>query len=405
MDDVKCPQSVKQVNPYRLPTARWSEHFTILVPSYPYPGNIFHFSNVAASLPYFVDHLPQMIKLWGISYVPNASNAIYFKFLRASVKHVTILMRAPKQQTQYGSWQNALLQIMVEHRLRAKGIRVTLEFLTPDHNAQHEYLCLRNALILGERGHVNLWPFPNATEIPLDGHSVPADAVRFKQAVYKATDVVARLPEGNSGISELPPLVLGYARRVGSDLDSTEKATSLGAVRKFSTEDEKWFSDMLKNETDSAKVKLHVFTTTGEESFREQVRNIVRVGFVVGIHGANLVNSIFMHPFGALFEILPTYAGSRCYLGGMNSGLAYYRYTSTEFATPEESGCTPNQKQCFEQVRYRRVKMGSKSNRDAVREYIREGLRHLIDLHKKYPQGIPVKYNPDSTYYDIDPSG
>lgn len=402
-DTAECPESVEQVHPLSLPTIRWNEHFTILVPSYPYPKNIFHFSYLVASLPYFIDHLPEMIKLWSTPHEVDAPNAMYFRDMPVLVKHVTILMRTPESEMQNSRWQNDLLQIMIEHRLRAKGINATLDFLSPDPDSKHEYLCLRNALVLGEQGHVNLWPFPNTTEIPMDGHSVHVDAIHFKRAVYKATKKVARLPEGNGGVSELPPLVLGYARRVGTELNSTKEVGSPGAARQFSAEDEEWFCNMLKNETDSAGVNLHVFTPTGEETLEEQVRNIIRIGFVVGIHGANLVNSIFMHPFGALLEILPTYASSRCYLGGMNSGLAYYRHTSTEFAAAEESGCRPQQKACLN-VRYRRVKIGSKADRDAVRGYVQEGLRHLTDLHKKYPQGIPVKYNPETTYYDIDPS-
>lgn len=399
-----CPRLVDQVDPHALPNTRWIEHFTVLVPSYPYPRNIFHFANVASSIPYFVDHLPQMVNLWGASQVRSAENGMYFGYMPVSVKQVTIFMQIPEAPIQYGTWQRDLLEAMVKYRLRARGINVTLEFLSSNPNTRHEHLCLRNALVLGKGGHVNFWPFPNTTELNMDGHSIPADAVKFKRAVYEAMDVPARLPMGNRGISELPPLVVGYAKRVTQEANLTNNALGPGAVRRFNADDEEWFGDMLRNETGRVGVKLSVFTPSGKETLKEQVTNIVKIGFIVGIHGANLVNSIFIHPFGALLEILPAQAQSKCYLGGMNTGMAYYRHESTEYATAEESGCPLDATACFSQRRYRMVKLGSKVDRDAVRRYVQDGLRHLIELHKRYPYGIPVKYNAQTISYDIDSS-
>lgn len=405
-DNPECPERIAQVNPYTLRNTTWFEHFTILVPAYPFPDNIFHFSNIASSIPYFIERLPDMIRIWGSHKALDAANGRYFSRNPELVpSHITVLFRIPKEQLDRNPWGVRLLNFLLERRVLPKGIKVKIQFLDDEQTMPRtEHVCMRNALVLGRRGHVNLWPFPNSTAVPVDGLSVPHDAVLFKRAVYEASQLRLRLPEGRRGISELPPLVLGYAKRLSNLKDVGSGVMPPGLVRQFSAEDEQWFGDMLKNETKNAGIGLHVFTTSGTEQLEEQVKNIAKVGFVVGIHGANLVNSVFMLPFGGLLEILPNSVSSRCYVGGMNSGLAYYRHESTEIASPEESECTAKNELCQESPRYRRVKLGSAVDRDTVQTFVKQGIQHLKRLHRKYPHGIPVQYNEETNYYDIIPS-
>eukprot|EP00177_Eucheuma_denticulatum_P007547 GFKZ01013746.1.p1 GENE.GFKZ01013746.1~~GFKZ01013746.1.p1 ORF type:complete len:541 (-),score=39.13 GFKZ01013746.1:224-1846(-) len=403
VNNPECPERIAQINPYILRNTTWFEHFTILVPAYPFPDNIFHFSNIAASIPYFIERLPDMIRLWGSHKALDATSRRYFsRNPELKLSQVTILFRIPKEQLDRNPWGMRLLNFLLDRRILPKGVNVDIQFLDDEETMPRtEHVCMRNALVLGRRGHVNLWPFPNNTAVPVDGLSVPYDAVAFKRAVYEASQLQLRLPEGKRGISELPPLVLGYAQRLSSLKDVGDGVFPPGLVRQFSAEDEQWFGDMLKLETKKAGIGLHVFTTKGTETLEEQVKNIAKVGFVVGIHGANLVNSVFMLPFGGLLEILPNSVPARCYIAGMNSGLAYYRHESTEIASPEESECPPTNELCAESPRYRRVKLGSVEDRDTVQKYVQQGIQHLKQLHKKYPNGIPVLYDEDTGYYQV----
>lgn len=354
-----------------------------------------------ASLSATVHALPTLLEAWGLTNVRAPGGLGTYFDGRRQLTHVNVLFQGSKDLIERNIWQNDLLDVTLKHVLTRGGVNVTARWLVPGNDA-NQHTCMRNAVVMGRRGDINVFPFANASAVPVDGRSVPWDAVSFKKAMYAAYGIQARLPEGDYGIVELPPLTLGYAKR--ADERSKIQGFNIlpeGIFRKFSPTDEKWFQDMLREETGRAGVSLRIFTISGDEPLRDQVTNIAKVGFVVGIHGANLVNAMFMNPFGALLEISPASVFSPCYIGGMNSGLAYMRYESSQMATPEESGCTQKDKECQEQERYRMVKMGAKVDRDSVRELVQEGIRRLRYLHATYPRGIPVVFNKESGTYEI----
>lgn len=94
-------------------------------------------------------------------------------------------------------------------------------------------------------------------------------------------------------------------------------------MRRFFGADEAWLKSMLLKETKAAGFGLHVFTILGNESLREQASMFSKLGAVIGIHGANLANSVFMRPESGIVEIIPNGGASPCYIAGLNSGLAY----------------------------------------------------------------------------------
>lgn len=398
-DHSTCPQiSPLQHAHFDEERTKWIEDISVLVPAYPYAANIFHYGNVASWFSYVIDALPQLLKQWGLGNVHAPGGKLgYFADGKVRVKNVNLMFRSWRNEN---AWQDSVLNVMLR-RLSRNGFNVTVHYIQKNNHSRHT--CLRNAVVLGRRGHMNVWPFPNSTEVPFDGFGVPSDAVAFKRAFYEAYGLDVRLPrrgENGSLISELPPLVVGYSRRMGKkEVGGSVHLSSTGRV--FNATDEKWFTDMLRNETTRAGVALHMFTTSSRETLREQVQNIARVGFVVGIHGANLVNSIFMYPFGGLMEILPHGARSFCYEAGSNSGLAYFRHTATVPATPEESGCTSAKAQCHTLLRQRMVKISAAVDREAIRSKVRQGIQRLVHLHKMYPDGIPVRYNRETSYFDI----
>lgn len=403
--DVDLHNSAHHPRRHTPANTKWLEHVSILVPSYPYPANIYHYGNAIASIAHVASHLPRLLSSWGLANLRAADTATpYFPdtatgttTTNPKISHINILFTGTPNQN---AWQLSLLDILINHRI-AKTTNATVSTSFIRDYDQFHHLCLRNAVVLGRRGHINVWFFPNGTHIPLDGTGVPADAVQFKRAFYEVFDIQARLPDPDNMISELPPLVLGYAQRLAAYEAQGGNVHLTGTKRRFDEVDEKWFVDMLTEETKQAGVKLHIFKTSADDPLHDQVTNIAKVGFVVGIHGANLVNSIFMHPFGALLEILPANADSPCYIGAANSGLAYYRHTSTEEATPEESGCDPEDKVCQTKARQRLVKIGSKEDRDGIRAHVRAGLNHLRYLHDTFPDGIPVSYDEDADFFNV----
>lgn len=382
-DSSVCPRFAPLSPDQRIST-RWYEDISIVVPSYPFPGNIFHYASVPAILGYIVDLIPLLGAGWG----PDTDRT-----------KVNLIFRAPPVILARQDWQRQLMSLIIHHRMKKTGVSIAVHHLKPETSVSH--VCVRNAIVLGSRGHLNLWPFPNSTTVPLDGSAVPVDAIHFKRAVYRAFDIRSRLPSTQKPISELPPLAVGYARRDAPRDPPPGKFLKHFDARRFSDADEAWLMAVLRNETSAVGAELRVFTVMGNETLREQVTNVVRVGFMVGIHGANLVNSIFMHPFGALLEILPAGMNEECYIAGMNSGLAYFRHESSQLASPEESRCRVTDDACRNELRQRVVKISARKDRDRVRELVRAGLSHLRLLHGAYPDGIPVAHNKETAFYDI----
>lgn len=174
--------------------------------------------------------------------------------------------------------------------------------------------------------------------------SVPLDAERFKQAVYDVFGITASLPslletQDGTTFSEPPPFTIGYVRREGK-LGSDGYYRG-GAMRKLVTKDENWFMEMLHNETQAYGSKLIIIPAKKRESLKRQVKDIVRAGFVIGIHGANLVNAMFMLFFGVLMEIMPNNATEECYIGSAISSLKYLRMECINQLGLLDSGCHP----------------------------------------------------------------
>lgn len=365
---------------------------TVVVPRYPYSANIYHFAALIAHVAHAVSNVHTVLAHYGFHKLnpQNASRTLPLNVLFLNQRRSNL------------PWQVSLETILANGRMSRifpKGLRVSYIAET---SASH--VCVENPVLLGQRGHVNAWPFPNSSEIVCDGTQVPKDAIEFRQDVYSALDIqppaMFHDSDGNVHLNP-PPLVLGYARRAGRTSTVGMGVHAAGTARRFSDEDEIWFSEMLQNETKASGIEFREFLTTPDETFAEQVKKLEQIGFVVGIHGANLANCIFMRPMGALLEIFPANVYSPCYIAGSNSGLAYFVHEANVEASPEESGCSKDEKRCWKLTRQRLVKIGTKKDRDVIRNYVRSGINHLLRIHKKYGNGVPVKYNPLSANYEI----
>lgn len=407
-DKGECPAQLAPAGEHVRRAARWQEGVTVVVPAYPWPENIFHFANVATSLVAVVHALPTLVEAWGEQNWRADAGQRYFESGKQAVGKVHVVFRGSKVLIDRNLWQTELVRMTLEHVIPSAGVNLTYEWLTPVQEGEEEegeeFLCWRNAILLGKRGDINVLPFANVSRVPAEGRSVPWDAVVFKRAVYAAYGIDLRLPvgrEGEKGVVGLPPFTVGYAKRAGQRSKIGWNVLPQGIFRRFSEEDEAWFQGMLKEETARVGAGLIVFETTAEEPFETQVRNMAKIGFVVGIHGANLVNAMFMQPLGVLMEIAPATSLSPCYIGGMNSGLKYMRHESSEIATPEESGCTEFDKECQNEERYRRVKLGKEEDRVRVRALVKEGIEHIRMLRERFGDGVPVQFNEAEAFFEI----
>lgn len=61
-------------------------------------------------------------------------------------------------------------------------------------------------------------------------------------------------------------------------------------------------------------------------TFKEQYNTMEGVALAVGIHGANLVNTMFMPPLAVLIELFPFGFMHEMYINGGNAGLKYFKY-------------------------------------------------------------------------------
>lgn len=383
------------------------DRVAVVVPAYPWTGNIFHYTYVIGYLTHLISDLERVLALrWGGS-------------SGASPTRVTLIFRGPVA-SHLVPWNAAVTGILFRRRLAAAGIfDISVQSLGEDEKIKVSnatgntapLTCAHSAVLLGTRGYFNLWPFANSTAVSTAGDSVPAQAVAFRRAVYDEVNVPVRLPplprraDGNKFVKRFvfdpPPLAIGYARRL-SGPDPPPGGRLEENWRRFSPEDEEWFRGMLRGEGSRVGATYREVEVTSATSFGDQVRWFADVGLVVGIHGANLVNALFAPPFSGLIEVMPGGHKSDCYLGGENAGLMYTSYTAAN-ATREESFCQSDQRCWPEKYRqHRRVKVGTNEHRTQLRQLVRNGLARIVHLRQRFPNGMPTSLQLPEQRYVLD---
>lgn len=397
-----CPsvKSFANIPHENLTNARWLPDIVMLIPEFPHQQNIFHFSFVLGTISHILSALPYIHTSFG-----NAPQN------RSSPLQVTLLFlgHSPKHE---GQWQFELLQTIINTRLVKAQVNATIVSMQDDpYKMSSQLMCARSSLLIGNRSNINIWPFPSTLYPTTNGYEVGVEAIAFRHAVYTAMGIDTLLPPMTFGAFEnfstyalfdLPPLTIGYARR-NSKPDAQEGKPQLGTKRRFSDADDKWFESMLNEEAFLANMTITTLQVSKETPIKEQVRMFSKVGFVAGIHGANLMNSIFMNPFSALLEIFPALS-LQCYFAGANSGLAYYKYSPVRKATPKQSGCTEEHPTCWSYPHNRRVLISDPSDRIALRSLVRQGIQHVLTLHSNFRKfgGVPVVYDKNLSLFRID---
>lgn len=375
---------------------RWvHEQLVVLLPEYPYQRNIFHYTNVVPWMASVIHSLDLLLDEWQRAADSLAATAAATAppVWSDGEKRVRVLVRGRRDRN---AWQQGLWDAVWAGWVARTAWRVNVTWLGDEYGADDAtVVCGKRVVMLGRYGDINAWPFVNASQVPPGGWHVPVAAVRLKQAVYREMGVAGvweREPKGDGegdgegGVMRAVPMVVGYARRMGRDALEGEGGGSLSGnvkagstERVFTREDEEWFGAMLREEVGRRGVELREFMAVPSETFGQQVRRMAGVGLVVGIHGANLVNGLWVRPWGGLVEVFPYGAASRCYWGGMNGGLRYWSWEAGE--SFDAFRCDERKLECRLQLRNRNVYLGKEGDRDGVRAMVAHAVDWLKAVH------------------------
>lgn len=421
-----CPQ-VLPLTAVPADAAAISSDTVIIVPAFEHMGNIYHFAHVVGSVVHIISSLRPLSQLYSTSMAMDGSGL-------SILRTVTILFKGNMPEA-YGPWQGSILNAVINARLYSLGFHVNVISSYEDHInhppssrvpqfAQPRTLCSRSSVFIGPRD-TREWPFASYESYKYYSRhskyksistSVPVEAMLFKAAIYHAYNLSTILHTSSllrsdirtvpdNLLLDLPPLSIGYARRNSDDKpDPSVSSGELfvnGTTRRFSDADEEWFLHMLQTQCRTWGLSFEVLETPKDIPVIAQLAMFKRTGFVVGIHGANLVNSIVMHSFGALLEL--SNHESQCYFRGANSGLNYWVFRPSHIATPLESFCSPKDVRCWNNPKHRRIHVENINDRVRITQLVVEGIERILTINKRFKHfgGVPVVLNRTSSEYEI----
>lgn len=392
----------------------WYNGLSVLVPQYEWTNNIFHHGRQLNFIAHVVNHIERFVPetLW--KYIMNKSQKP-----PATRRQLRVLFRLLGYFP--FPWHTNMTSVFFSTVFQDRHDDVTVDrkqwYLFPE--PSYDLVCLRSAILLGLEGATDAFQFLNDSEVRTSPPLFPSDSLDFKRSVYQAlevqptalssvmrpsSDARATPVHGNASsqtstdavapavreytAAVVPPKRVGYARREGD------------IYRQFSELDEQWFRAVLVNESDRRAMDLVELSPSKEQSLKDQVSEVSRIGFLVGVHGANFVNSMFMNSGGALFEIFPQKYVKQFYYAGSNSGL---RYSSHEIEKADERDCSKF-RPVFCQLLYRDVTINlTESDRAAIRQHVVDGMDYIVRLHELYPSGnMTLRKIGRGTMYEIE---
>lgn len=204
------------------------------------------------------------------------------------------------------SWHRGLLEIITEQEVSEVGRLTDIEpsadgvFFAAD-SSQPSMVCFEEAVLpafLKARFFVSAPEATKETETTVD---VPLSATRFRSKVYRWLGVKSPMLNNK----------LVYMARSGR--------------RAFTGSSEDLFLVTLRRFCGDMRLELEVARFDGMP-LRDQISFMYDASLAVGIHGANLVNAIFMPAKAGLVEIFPHGFRHDMYVDGANSGLWYASY-------------------------------------------------------------------------------
>jgi hypothetical protein len=344
--------------PHREFPIEWQPDLAIVVPKYDWSVNICHYNRIWQYILFVIRHLRL--------FVPDVTG----------IRDIHILFRAKADYN--NSWAAGLRAFTVPVVEQETGYKITVSKIRHDSRVGHK--CLRRAIFLGREGRVDAYPFLNDSEIWSkefqidDNHvpSIPHDSLWFRRAAYAAFGLpdVAEFADGSFKSIPIPPLRLGILQR------------SAKSRRRFSADSGRWFDELLERLSRRYGFELRHVRFLAGSSLASQASLVRDIGLAVGIHGANFVNTIFMPPAAALFEVFPFRYVRYYYAAGANTGL---RYSFHEASSGTDYHCDADVR-CFFMYRESEISL-NEVDRRALEQRVDTAMRYLVRLHATFPSG------------------
>ncbi|CAN8064551.1 unnamed protein product [Agarophyton chilense] len=310
----KKPHSWLQENDADI---QWVEGVTVLQIMEKNCGNIAHFAGRLL----FLQHILENIA----AYVSKPANVDQVLIL--PTHHIMKRFLYPQN---YEFWHKTMLTALLApsklavgtlgnflyRRSKAKDLREPLVQLLHNYSLEgsdssKKYVCFRKAVIPGflkGRFFVNDMEYPSTRpslqSVSKGAPSMPRDSLRMRErvsALVRQTPVLERMRK------EIVLLDRNGSRRVfetGTRSKMIDLFTSVGKEKGY-------------------EFKIVDFA---KKPFEEQYKMVSGSAIAIGIHGANLVNTMFMPPLSVLIELFPYGFWHAMYANGGNSGLKYFGY-------------------------------------------------------------------------------
>lgn len=428
----------------------WYNDLSIIVPQYSWVSNIYHHARQLLFVAHIIQHVHQYIDhgLWSIldRHYGSIRKGWRQEYSRANEERSRLRSRRRlrvvyRLRGYYAKpWHMQVSEMFFRNLFPsiASGFAVdsSPNYLFP--KPDHTLICFRAALLMGNEGATDSLLFLNDSALPSSPPSIPRAALTFRELAYASMNLssvvlrdlalrtVVQSPRKGArfaGISHHDRETVSYIRRAtGRSL--THRASVLdqnpppslqlalpsrtvayvvretSSLRQLSDSDERWIVRMLESEARSRKFVFRRISFSSEQSPKTQVEMVHNIGFLVGVHGANLANSIFMRPGSALFEIFPTDYVQYFYLNGGNSGL---RYSSHEVFSANSHNCSSIELGLLSHILRRNVIISLRSvDRSAIADHVLHGMDYVEALHAAFPSGmLPVRFNETKRVYEI----
>lgn len=345
----------------------WASDFAIVVPKFEWSYNICHYNRIWNFIVYVIRNL-------GL-FVPDADK----------VEKIDILFRSGYKYKEL--WHAGIRDATLSLLMKETGKKITVGKVRFDY--LRDFQCMHRGIILGREGRIDAFPFFNDTPVwkpeqQLDDSHwpvIPHDSLWLREAVMQAYRLPSVGRYTGPGIKDfqsipLPPRRVGILQR------------SPRSRRRFTRDGKRWFENTLTELCKKHDMKLEHVRTSSAMNLGEQVKQVNNLGLAVGLHGANMVNTMFMPPAGALFEIFPWRYVRFYYAGGGNSGL---RYSFHEPEGGKDRNCSFKEKTCFMKYRESLVLL-TERDQERIRARLDKAMGYIAALHRRYPDGeIPLR--------------
>jgi hypothetical protein len=339
-------------------------------------GNIAHFAGRALFLQHIIDNVqaysapPHAIE--NILVLPNADVMKRFRFPHNYAYWHKTLFRAIVTPALYnlGTLGNFIYRTSKIPFDGTPRVQLVYNLSLAGSNLEgNKVVCFRRAIVPGflkSRFFVDDMEYPSLK---------PSLQSKIQGAPPLSRDAI-RLRERVSALVHKSPAIKSLSKRIVF-VDRIGKRRNIPEPLKI-----KLF-EMLK---DAAAKRGFRFEVVSFErmTFAEQVQSIEDAGVVIGVHGANLVNSMFMPPLSVLFELFPFKFTHGMYEQGGAAGLKYFSYMVSTGMPFQTSKPFRNAEQCIKfdhgcKVHYRDAALEINSDDMAAIERILENALDWCD--------------------------